>query len=117
MAFRPDAFFLAMGDQGLSALKEALLSPAGPSAPLKFEVSVRRLAALASRNDKGMQKQVEKLFAPGEEGKICFTVQGGETLHLRLHLGLDTLRVLAHLWGDQSSGAPSQKKASGVSKK
>jgi hypothetical protein len=110
VATRPDAFFLALGEDALETLKTALAVPAGPSAPIRFEVSLRHLASFLAK-DAGQRAQAEKVFAKGEEGRIRFTVEGGEALRLRFQMDLSTLRLIAALASSgEESPAPSEKK-------
>ncbi len=110
VAARPDAFFLAMGEDSLKTLKAALAVPEGPSAPIRFEVSLKHLASFLAKDDK-QRAQAEKIFAKGEDGRIRFTVQGGAALRLRFQMDLSTLRLIAAFASSgKEPSAPEEKK-------
>jgi hypothetical protein len=89
IAFRPDAFFLSAGPNGLNAIKQALTAEPKPSPPLLFEVSIMRLAAwdlAQSQGDKSRRMdsaKIEKLAKEaftGDNDKIRLTLKGGKSL-------------------------------------
>ncbi len=95
VAYRPDALFLAVGDDALKSLREALQAPTGPAEPMHFELSLRRLAELRAKEHPGLEKKLDQLFGPNGEGKIRCRLQGGEALRLRIHLDPSAVRAFA----------------------
>src|SRR5262249_7902911 len=106
LAARKDALFVALGKDSLKAIKAALAAKAGPTAPIRFEGSLRLLAKLAAK-DKSHLDQIEKLFTEGEDAKIVFFVQGGDTFRLRFRMDLAALRAISGLAViGRNSGSP-----------
>ncbi len=96
IAIRQDAVFVAMGEKGLDALKEALAAKKGPAAPLHMEMSVARLAAMCP--DPAVAKAVEALGKEKGADKITLTVEGGKalTMHFDMKLGVVKLANEVH---------------------
>jgi hypothetical protein len=97
LAFRPDAALVAVGEDGLKALREAATAEATASAPLRFEISLARLAQV-------MGGEAAKALPKGEDGRLRITVEGGDVLRLRLRMGLSLLRLFG-----QAAEAPPKK--------
>ena len=96
VAFRPDAAYFALGEDGLKAIKEALTAPKSATAPLRLDLSLNRLAAVMAKTPE-QAKTARRLLSQGEEGRFRITVEGGERLRLRLHVNLTVVRLLAQL--------------------
>ncbi len=94
LAFRADAVFLALGADGLTALKEAVAAPAAAGAPLRLEMSLGRLAAALAANE-GQAKEARRLLKQGDDGRFRISLEGGPRMRLRLHVGLSVLRLLS----------------------
>jgi hypothetical protein len=93
VAFRNDALFLAVGENGLAAIKSAVSSTAQSSSPVHVEIAVARLAPLFAKSED--QKQaLEKAFGKGDEGKIRITLEGGMSLRGQLSTRLSVLQLL-----------------------
>ncbi|MCI0463246.1 MAG: hypothetical protein L0Z62_40380 [Gemmataceae bacterium] len=84
LAFRPDAVLVGLGEDGLKSLKEVLTTPAPATAPLRFEVSLHRLAAVTGRSVK-----------QGEDDHVRIALEGGSQLRVRFHMGLSVVRLLS----------------------
>jgi len=82
VAFRNDAAFLALGPDGLSAIKDAVTGKnAGTNPPVHLEIALAKLAPLLAKTD-DQRDTVAKVFRPGDDGKIRFTIDGGSSLKL-----------------------------------
>src|SRR5262249_40431569 len=49
VAFRPDAAYFALGQDGLKAITEALTAPKAATAPLRLDLSLNRLAVVMAK--------------------------------------------------------------------
>jgi hypothetical protein len=96
VAFRPDAAYFALGEDGLKAIKEALTAPKSATAPLRLELSLNRLAAVMAKTPE-QAKAARRLLTQGEEGRFRISIEGGERLRLRVHVNLTVVRLLAQL--------------------
>jgi hypothetical protein len=96
VAFRPDAAYFALGEDGLKAIKEALTAPAKATAPLRLELSLVRLAAVMARTPAQM-KAARRLLTQSEEGRVRISLEGGERLRLRFVVNLNVVRLLSRL--------------------
>jgi hypothetical protein len=83
VAFRPDAVFVSLGENGLAALKEALSAAPQVTPPLLLEVSVARLAQTLAKTE-DQRKIVHEVFGKGDAGTVRLTLEGGPALRLRL---------------------------------
>jgi hypothetical protein len=90
VAFRADAVFLALGEDGLGAIKEAVAAGPAASPPLALEVSLAHLARLAKTAAE--RKAAAETFHKGEAGKIRLTLRGGPALSLQLRADLSVIR-------------------------
>jgi hypothetical protein len=97
VAFRKDAVFLAIGQGALPALKEAVASTAGGTAPVfLFDFNVARMAGSLAQTAE--QKQLAaKLFPAGSDSKIRLAVEGGAVLTVHINIGLDVLEFFAKM--------------------
>jgi hypothetical protein len=97
VAFRKDAVFLAIGQESLPALKEAVgTEKAAPGPAFLFDFNVARMAPVLAQTPE--QKDLaRKLFGGGKDGNIRLAVEGGEALTLRLSIGLDVLEFFAKM--------------------
>jgi hypothetical protein len=96
VAFRPDAAYFALGEDGLKAIKEALTAPKAATAPLRLDLSLNRLAVVMAKTPE-QAKAARRLLTQGEEGRFRISIEGGERLRLRLHVNLTVVRLLAQL--------------------
>lgn len=96
VAFRPDAVFVAVGEDALAPLKKALGDRTAEASPaLTFEVALARLAPLMKKQ--GQAKALEGLLKGDEEGTIRVTVTGGEALRAQLTTRLSVLRFMGEV--------------------
>ncbi len=105
VAFRPDAVLVGLGEDGLKALKAALQAPPTATAPLRFDISPGRLAALGAKT-RDQARAVEQLRARGEDGRVHITVEGGATLRVRFRMGLSVVRLLSDFATLSGKAAP-----------
>jgi hypothetical protein len=91
VSFRPDAVLIALGDDGLEALKAAIKAEPGLAAPLVIELSAARLAQSFGKTDKE-KKAAREAFPDGEEGRITVTVDGGSSVRLQIRVALSVVR-------------------------
>jgi len=98
VAFREDALFLAVGPDSLNVLKHAITSPAAPSAPVQFDVSLAKVAPLLMPKDQAA-KAASTPRQPGEDGRLQLCVQGGDSLRVNFTLDLDGLRIFSEKTG------------------
>jgi hypothetical protein len=110
MAIREDAFLLAAGPEGLSALKDALAAKPQPAPQLLLDVSVTRviLAMAVDKNNRDLQEAaqvVRQHFRGDNKGNdtIHVSVQGGKALKLHLTMKADAVKLLA-LLANKSKG-------------
>ena len=88
VAMRSDALLVAGGENGLTAMKEALAARPSVAPPLEVDVSLVRLVPLMGKkggNDPAAL--AAKAFGDGKENdKVHFSVEGGKrlTIHLKL---------------------------------
>jgi hypothetical protein len=94
VAFRPDAVFVAVGDQGLEALKEALGAAPAPAPPLRLEVEVGQLARTLAKTE-AQQEAVRKVFTEADAGTMRLELEGGASLRLRFTSNLSVFRFAA----------------------
>jgi hypothetical protein len=85
VAFRNDAFFLALGEEGLAALKDAVGAKAEVQPAVLFDMSVAR-----------MSEVLGKTVAPStDDARLRLTLDGGSTLRARFTMALSALSIFA----------------------
>ena len=98
VAFRSDAMFAALGEKGLSALKDAVAAPPAVAAPLKLEVSVARLAALIGHTEARAARAAEQAFGKDPNSdKVRVVIEGGPALRLRVEMKAQVLKFIGLL--------------------
>lgn len=96
VAFRADAVFVALGSDGMNAVKTALAAPATPSSPLfLYEVDIARLAAVFAPPEQ--QEQAKKLFPKEGDATLRIRLEGGTTLTFRFETRLAVLEFLSQV--------------------
>jgi hypothetical protein len=84
VAFRADALFAALGENGLSVLKESLLTTPQEILPFRAEMSVARLAQAMTINHQEAPKLAQEIFGPGKgNDTVQLIVEGGQALKVR----------------------------------
>jgi hypothetical protein len=85
IAFRENVLFLGAGENGLSALKEALAIAPRTGKVMELQIAVGRAAPLF--NDKTQETIAREVFGDAKGGdRIRISVEGGDALTLRLFL-------------------------------
>jgi hypothetical protein len=105
-AIRDDALFLAIGNDGLPAIQQAVTAAATATPPLQFDISFVRFAGIMDKSG-GLGKKAEAMFKKGEDARVAVTLQGGSELRLRLTMDLSVLRLLVEK-ADPLPGAQSR---------
>jgi hypothetical protein len=85
VAFRNDAFFLGLGEEGLAAIKDAVAAKAAVQPAVLFDMSVARMSALAGK----------AVAVPADDSRLRLTLDGGPALRVRCTLALSALQILA----------------------
>lgn len=83
-AVRDDAVFVAMGEDALDAIKEAVRSTPGPGQPLRVALSAARLAPLMAKEQKAAPEAAKQAFKEPGSDQVRFAVTAGDRLELRL---------------------------------
>jgi hypothetical protein len=99
-AIRSDAIFVAGGERGLEALKNALNIEPRTSPQVVVEASVASLAPLAAHGDKKagteLHKAVEASFKGEKDAdKIRFSLEGGKALKARFAMDAAVVKFIA----------------------
>jgi hypothetical protein len=102
VAFDKEAAFLAVGDGGLEALKQALAAPAKATPPLQLEMAMSRLATGAmARDPQAAAKAAREAFGPaGGNDTLRVSVTGGKALTIRFELKAPVIKFLGTLPND-----------------
>jgi hypothetical protein len=83
VAFRADAVFLAMGDKGLDAIKQAAAIEPANGKVMELQVAIARLAPLS--DDKKAVEIARAVFRERkDDDRLHVTLEGGKALTLRL---------------------------------
>lgn len=95
VAFRADAGFIAVGDEGLSALKEALAAKPKNSPQLHLDMSLRQLAPLMEAENPGATQAAQTAFgSTAGNDRLVLTLEGGQSLRARLQIKTPALKFL-----------------------
>jgi hypothetical protein len=93
-SFRKDAFFLALGENGLGALGEAMQAPPGASPLARGNLNLKGLVPLMKTEPRadGLAK---KSFLKAGDDAISFTAEGGDSLQIRLQAKGAVIKFMA----------------------
>jgi hypothetical protein len=95
VAFRNDALFLALGEDGLGAIKKAIATKSTEGSPaFLLNASIARLAPLLAKTEQ-QKEMVRTVFAKGDEGRIHVSLEGGSTLRFRLTAQLSVVQFFS----------------------
>jgi hypothetical protein len=97
-AFRKDAAYLALGDDGLKAIKEAVQAPATTGPSVLLEMSLGRMLQVMAKTDEERQR-ADKVLKSGKGDRLRVTVDGGDTLRVRLEMNLAVIEAFAQSGG------------------
>jgi hypothetical protein len=85
VAFRKDVLFVSAGDNGLSAVKEALTAAPATGKVVELQMVLARLTSLF--DDAASADMARKVFGDDKDGgRFRLTVEGGNALTLRLSI-------------------------------
>jgi hypothetical protein len=85
VAFRKDAVLIAVGADGLNAIKEAVALKPQKGKAISFEMSLARLAPLMEKETPGATGFAEEAFGKLKDAdKFRLTLEGGDSVKLRL---------------------------------
>jgi hypothetical protein len=98
LAFRDDAVLFAVGEDGLSLLKDALASKPKAGSILAFEASVGAIVAILPEDSApGAADVAKKVFKEKGGDKVRFSVDGGKGLTVRLSVDAKVVTFFAAL--------------------
>jgi hypothetical protein len=103
-ALTADAIYVAAGEGGLNALKQALTLKPGAVSLVQAEVSVSRIIGiLDTPNREKIQSAARKVFQGADKAsdRLRFAVEGGDALKIRLEMNTKVLKFL-----HEAGGAP-----------
>ena len=93
VAVRSDAAFLALGENALGVLKEALTVQPKVGKPAQFEMAVSRLAETMAKEQPKAPKAAREAFGKGKgDDKLWFALEAGKELRLRFAMKAQVLR-------------------------
>jgi hypothetical protein len=108
VAFRADAVMVALGDNALATLKEALAAQPKPGPQASFEVRLARLApaiALDRGDDRGtVAKAAREAFPSGGRDRLRITLEGGPSLKVRFDMNAAVLKFVGVLEKAEAEG-------------
>jgi hypothetical protein len=84
VAFRKDAFFLGLGEEGLTALKDAVAAKAEVQPAVVIDMSVARISALSGK----------AALPAGDDARLRLTLDGGQTMRVRFTVAFSALQIL-----------------------
>jgi hypothetical protein len=103
LAVRSDAAFLAVGDNALGALKDALALQPKAGKLFELEMSLARFSAIMGKEQPAAPKAAEKAFGQGGKDKVSVTLEAGKELRLRLAMNTQVLQFF-HLLEEANKG-------------
>jgi hypothetical protein len=83
-AVRDDGMFVAMGEDALDAIKEAVRSKPETGQPLRVALSAARLAPLMAKEQKAAPEAAKAAFKEPGSDRVRFAVTAGDRLEVRL---------------------------------
>lgn len=94
VALREDALFLAMGEEGLAAIKTALAATPQTAPAARLDLSMARFARLMKK-DGAAPAEAQKLLAAGDGARLQVVLEGGADLHLRCTMALSAMKLFS----------------------
>jgi hypothetical protein len=85
VAFRNDAFFLALGEEGLETLKQAVTTSAQIQPAAQLDLSAARLGAANGK----------KTGPASDDARLRVTLEGGASLHVHFTMALSAIEIFA----------------------
>ncbi len=97
-AVRSDVVFLALGEDALPALKDALKTQPKVGKPAQFELSAARLAEMAGKEQPEAARAAVKAFGDSKQGdKVRFGLEAGKELKVRISMDTQMLKFFSLL--------------------
>jgi hypothetical protein len=100
LAFRKDAVFIVLGENGIGALKDVLATEGGSAPPFRLDISMARMApaiAAEHKDEKGdVARAAQEAF--GKEAgsdRVSITLEGGSQLRGRLLIEGPVLKFIS----------------------
>jgi hypothetical protein len=90
-AFRADAILLALGEDGLAAIKGAATAAPKAGPVLQMQVATARVARLMAEQQKSAPEAAKKAFKDPDKDKFRLAVEGGPALTVRLSMDAQIL--------------------------
>lgn len=106
VAVRNDAVFITAGENGLAAIKAAVVAPPRATMPLKMEISMARLARAMALQTPDAPKIAAEVFGKNPtDDKVILSIEGGDSLRLRFGTKAQVITFLGKV-GQAQAGAP-----------
>ena len=94
VAFRDDAVFLTLGQEGLPTMRSVLArTDSVASVPFLFDFDLARIAKVAAKTPE-QKALAAKLFPDGTTGRVRMSIEGGKSLNARLQMQLNVLEFV-----------------------
>ncbi|HEV8063128.1 MAG TPA: hypothetical protein VGP68_24820 [Gemmataceae bacterium] len=94
-SFRKDAVFLVLGDNGLAALGEAIQGSPAAAPLVRGTLNLKGLVPLMKQSDPRAEGLAKDAFSKAGDDAITFTVQGGDSLQMRLEAKGPVIKFMA----------------------
>jgi hypothetical protein len=96
-AVRDDVVFVTMGEDALSAIRDAAKAKATAGQPMRLTISAARLAPLMAKEQKAAPEAAKKAFtAPGSD-QVRLSIDAGERLEVKLSIKTAVLAFASYL--------------------
>jgi hypothetical protein len=96
-ALRDDAAFLTMGEDALSAIKDAVKAKATAGQPMRLTIAAARLAPLMAREQKEAPAAAKKAFTEKGSDEMKLSVTTGNRLEVKLSLKTAVIAFASYL--------------------
>lgn len=105
-AVREDAILMALGDEGLAAVKESLAAAPRTASVFEMDLAFSRLAPLMTdKYDKATIEAAQKTLKDKGADRVRVSIKGGKALELRLGMKAQLLAFFGKLQERQKAGA------------
>jgi hypothetical protein len=96
-AFRKDALFVTLGENGLPALSEALQAAPAAAPMAKGNLNLKGLVPLMKKSDPRAEGEAKKSFLKAGDDAVTLSANGGEALQIRVEVTGAVIQFLAAL--------------------
>jgi hypothetical protein len=105
VAIREDAVLASLGEKGLAALKDALAAAPAKGKVAQFQLAMKGLAPFLAKQNKSAPEIAKEVFAKNQDDdKVRVTVEGGNTLKVRLNMRAQLVAFFTKLAQAQKQG-------------